>query len=227
MLRSSASTSSTSEEKPDSSEYTGSRSDRHGSNASSQAVPRRPWYSYALLALALVAVSSGGTLLKLVRVSPVLKAAHRMLVTSVALAPLMAGQVYWLSGGPVPCTLDRQPLDKRYATLRTWVQLCASALALAVHFGTWIYSLDHTSLAHSLLFVSTTPLVIVVASWAMFIARVRKTRVSLGETLGAVVGFAGLGLSLVDARDSSGDERITWRGNLAAFAGGVAMAVCT
>eukprot|EP00887_Chlorella_sp_A99_P004149 scaffold23.g4149.t1 len=38
--------------------------------------------------------------------------------------------------------------------------LALSGSALAVHFGSWVWSVEHTSLTHSLLFVSATPLLL-------------------------------------------------------------------
>lgn len=85
------------------------------------------------------------------------------------------------------------------------VLLCCTGCVLAVHFATWAISLLYTSMAHSLLFVSATPLLIVL--WALLrwaASRSRSTTSdstdaataaqhlppTLLEGLGTVVGFA-------------------------------------
>jgi len=88
-----------------------------------------------------------------------------------------------------------------------------SGSALAIHFAAWTWSLDHTSLAHSLLFVTSHPIVIVSA---MFVIE-RKADPLL--ICGASLGFMGAGLALLDASDSGS---VTYAGDAAAFLGAVA-----
>ena len=88
-----------------------------------------------------------------------------------------------------------------------------SGFALAIHFAAWTWSLDHTSLAHSLLFVTSHPIVIVSA---MFVIE-RKADPLL--ICGASLGFMGAGLALLDASDSGS---VTYAGDAAAFLGAVA-----
>ena len=58
----------------------------------------------------------------------------------------------------------RQDTEERAKALRSWRMLLGSGACLAVHFGAWVWGLQHTSLTHSLLFVSATP--ILLAGWA-------------------------------------------------------------
>jgi drug/metabolite transporter (DMT)-like permease len=67
-----------------------------------------------------------------------------------------------------------------HATLR-----CCCHLLQALHFGTWVWSLQHTSLAHSLLLVSTTPIILVAYSLIM------RLPISAGEVAGALLAVAG------------------------------------
>ncbi|XP_024529650.1 uncharacterized protein LOC9633549 isoform X3 [Selaginella moellendorffii] len=100
----------------------------------------------------------------------------------------------------------------------TWRPLCVlgiSALAIALHFGLWVWSLDHTSLPHSLLFVSMPPLIIAVLSW------LRCKPLSKGENAGVFLGFAGV-LIIAFASKSDGDKGITFLGDLMAFLAAVA-----
>ena len=100
--------------------------------------------------------------------------------------------------------------DIRHGTLMI---LIGSGIALAIHFAAWTWSLDHTSLAHSLLFVTSHPLVIVCA---MALIRGRLDWMLIG---GAALGFSGAALALLD---SSPSGEVTYAGDAAAFLGAVA-----
>ena len=95
---------------------------------------------------------------------------------------------------------------------RDWQIILASSVFLAIHFGAWVWSLDHTSLVHSLLFVSMHPLVLVLIMPAIGLA-VRR-----GHITGVMVGITGALLSLGDVE--AGGE-ITVLGDAAAFLGAV------
>ena len=100
----------------------------------------------------------------------------------------------------------------RKLSLKTVLILAGSGIALAAHFGTWVTSLDHTSLAHSLLFVTSHPIIIVIGT-AIFVRKPHSL-----ETAGALVGLVGAGITLLDAKDS-GD--VTLWGDFLAFAGAI------
>jgi drug/metabolite transporter (DMT)-like permease len=90
--------------------------------------------------------------------------------------------------------------------------ILVSSLFLASHFGSWVWSLDNTSLVHSLLFVNTHPLVVVAIM--PFLGEV----VRRGHITGVVLGFGGATLSLADLGDGG---QVSLVGDLAAFAGAV------
>ena len=84
-------------------------------------------------------------------------------------------------------------------------------------------SLDKTSLTHSLLLGTTHSIVMVSGMWALKLARIRPDlAISWGESLGTVVGFAGLAIVSLDI---SADAEVTLLGDVYAFLGGVAMIV--
>ena len=154
---------------------------------------------YALLAIALVAVSSAGAVLQQMDgIPPLLKASWRMYGTSIVLLP---GFFYQWHGA------DESALGRR-----DWLLICLSAVFLALHFGSWIWSLDHTSLVHSLLFVTSHPLV-VVALMPIIGASVRR-----GHVYGAAIGFLGASIALLEIE---GNSEVTLIGDLAAFIGAV------
>jgi len=87
--------------------------------------------------------------------------------------------------------------------------LFVSGLSLALHFGFWLLSLDHTSISHSLLLVSSSPLIIVVTLWGKRIgitvmARVRGRQidgsrvVTWKETGATMIGVCGAVMLILD-----------------------------
>ena len=160
---------------------------------------RPPAMAWAILAIALFGVSSGGPLLASMDTPPVLRASWRLWATSIVLLPGFMVQL-------------RRAENEIY-DLRNISMILLSGFALAIHFAAWTWSLDHTSLAHSLLFVTSHPIVIVSA---MFVIE-RKADPLL--ICGASLGFMGAGLALLDASDSGS---VTYAGDAAAFLGAVA-----
>jgi len=155
--------------------------------------------AWAILAIALFGVSSGGPLLASMDTPPVLRASWRLWATSIVLLPGFMVQL-------------RRAENEIY-DLRNISMILLSGFALAIHFAAWTWSLDHTSLTHSLLFVTSHPIVIVSA---MFVIE-RKADPLL--ICGASLGFIGAGLALLDASDSGS---VTYAGDAAAFLGAVA-----
>lgn len=106
--------------------------------------------AWLALLVAILAMSTGGIWFALLDTTPAgLRASWRLLVTALFLLPGFVLQ--WRRADA--------PLRKR---LRGALPLLlATGAALAVHFVAWSWSVAHTSLTHSLLFVSTTPLLLV------------------------------------------------------------------
>jgi drug/metabolite transporter (DMT)-like permease len=100
-----------------------------------------------------------------------------------------------------------------------------------VHFASWVWSIQLTSLAHSLLWVSCSPIVIVLFLWVVkvlsywpfckekVIPRIDTYPTAL-ETVGTLIGFAGGAIICLDAQS---DASVSLLGNLYAFIGAVAM----
>ena len=166
------------------------------SESSSRATPIFAW---ALLGVALLAVSSAGVVLQsMSEVPPLLRASWRMQGTALILLP---GFVYQF-----------MRMDRGSISTRDWQVILASSTFLAIHFGAWVWSLDHTSLVHSLLFVSIHPLVLVL------LMPVIGTAVRRGHVAGVLVGITGALMSLGDVE--AGGE-VTVLGDAAAFLGAV------
>jgi len=169
----------------------------------------------ALLALftSVLAMASGGLWFALqTGTPPLMKACWRLLLTA---ALQGAGFVY--QSRALPASF--------WARFRDAIpHLILIGFSLALHFGSWGWSVDHTSLVHSLLLVWTTPLLLVV--W-MFL----RSRAGLGgappapwEALGAALGFAGVGVLLGAGAERVGVEaEVTLAGDAAALLGAAAI----
>ena len=154
--------------------------------------PRSAWM---LLFVALFAVSSAGAVLQsMTEIPPILRASWRMQGTALVLLP---GFIFQLS-----------KVDRSIFTMRDFAIIFISSIFLAAHFGSWVWSLDHTSLVHSLLFVTSHPLVVVL------LMPILGSEIRRGHILGASIGFFGAALTLKDI-DSGGE--VTLIGNLFAF----------
>jgi len=161
-----------------------------------KAPPAAAWLT---LSVAVLAVSSAGIVLQeMSEVPPILRASWRMQGTALILLP---GFLYQLSRN------SDFELNRNDAQL-----ILASSLFLAIHFGSWVWSLDNTSLVHSLLFVNTHPLV-VVAVMPFLGEAVRR-----GHIRGVALGFGGATLSLMDLGDGG---QVSFAGDFAAFVGAV------
>lgn len=154
-----------------------------------------------LLALGVVAISCAAVLVRLAEAPPLAVAAFRMLAASVLLLPV---------------GLLRAGDEMRHLLRSQWRLLALAGVLLALHFSLWISSLSHTSVASSVVLVTTTPLFVALASWALFRERLRKATfagiaISLAGAL--FIGYAGL--------DRGG---AALSGNLLALAAAMAMA---
>ena len=164
---------------------------------------RTPPLVWGLLAAGVVGVSSAGAILSHVdSVPPLMRASWRLQITVLMLLPF----AIWLYR-QMEITEKKKLTEKK-----TVLILAGSGIALAAHFGTWVTSLDHTSLAHSLLFVTSHPIIIVIGT-AIFVRKPHSL-----EAAGALVGLVGAGITLLDAKDS-GD--VTLWGDFLAFAGAI------
>jgi drug/metabolite transporter (DMT)-like permease len=85
----------------------------------------------------------------------------------------------WL---PVVTSPKWQPADVRLTTRRKLWRLVVSGGLLAAQWGSYAWAVGHTSLAHTLLFLSATP--VLLAGWHW----VSRQPISAGERASALVG---------------------------------------
>jgi drug/metabolite transporter (DMT)-like permease len=164
---------------------------------------RTPPLVWGLLVAGVLGVSSAGAILSHVdSIPPLMRASWRLQITVLMLLPFAIWQYRDMD------TSARTRLTEK----KTVLIILGSGLALAAHFGTWVTSLDHTSLAHSLLFVTSHPIIIVIGT-ALLVRRPHKL-----ETIGALIGLFGAAITLLDAKN---DGDVTLWGDMLAFAGAI------
>lgn len=156
---------------------------------------------YPRIALGVVAVSFGAILVRLAGDTPPLAiAAWRLTLAALILAPIALTRRHW--------TLSR----------RTLLWSILSGVALAFHFVLWISSLQYTTVASSVLFVTTHPIFVAVGS--ILFLRERSSRLlALGIPI-AIAGGALIGLGDISVGGAAA------RGDLLALGGGLMMAIC-
>ena len=165
-----------------------------------------PSYVWAVLGIAIFGVSSAGAILTHVdEIPPLLRASWRLQLTALLLAPIALWQ--WNS---TELRIKRKVFEAKNLKI-----LVGSGFFLALHFGFWVTSLDHTSLTHSLLFVTAHPLVVLIG---MFFFVRKPSRL---ELIGGIAAFTGAGISLLDAGDAQGERSVTFFGDQLAFLGAV------
>jgi drug/metabolite transporter (DMT)-like permease len=132
------------------------------------------WLPFLILAAGLLAVSLGGVLARI---------AQGQGVGSLAVATWRLGLAALLV---TPVALAHARRELAGLTTRQLGLTLAAGLFLALHFGTWISSLEYTSVASSTALVSTTPLWIGLANFLLF--RARPSRLM---TIGIALSLAG------------------------------------
>jgi drug/metabolite transporter (DMT)-like permease len=105
-------------------------------------------------------------------------AAYRLTIASLVLAPL---------------ALTRYRSELQGLVRQEWALALLSGFFLAVHFATWITSLQYTSVASSVVLVSTTPLWVALLS--PLVLRERISRIAILGLALALAGSAVVGLS--------------------------------
>ena len=168
-----------------------------------------PLWAWAQLAAAVLAISTAGVAFdRLPEVPPLRLASWRMQATSAVL--LVGARREWRAAD-APA--------RAFALRRdTLARLAVSGTCLGAHFGLWVAGLQSTSLSHSLLLVSCTPLFLAFGASALGFA------VSRGELAGAALGVAGVALVAFDRRTSATNlERVTWQGDVLSLGAAVAI----
>lgn len=133
-----------------------------------------------VLAFGILAVSTASIFIKMAQTEApsLVIAACRLILATLVLAPL---------------ALTQKRVELASLTRREWLLALLSGVLLALHFATWISSLEAASVASSVVLVSTAPLW--VALLAHFILKEKLSRTVLVGMGLALLGGAVVGLS--------------------------------
>ena len=184
-------------------------------NAASSESHATPVTAYIVILIAIVTTSSAAILIRYALqedMPPVLIAASRLLIASLALTPI-ALRRYWthLAG------LRRIDL----------LLMAISGLCLAIHFTAWVSSLQYTTVLVSVVIVSTGP--IWVAILEVIFLRIRLSALVVTGLLVALLGGALIGIPLngADSLEAliSATDQSTVTGGLLAWLGALSVSV--
>lgn len=155
----------------------------------------------AVIAAALLSVAHAAIFVRMAEAHPLVVAAYRLGIATVVLLP------FSLPGLAAAC---------RRIERRQWGLLAAAAVCLALHFTTWIASIDYTSIANAVVLVTLTP--VWLALWTVIVERRNPGRHVLAAVAFAVAGSVIIGWGSYRL----GGETLT--GDLLALVGGLFMA---
>jgi drug/metabolite transporter (DMT)-like permease len=127
--------------------------------------------NYLIITMGVIAVSFAAIFIRLAEAPPLVIATYRLLIASLVLWPL---------------TLKYSANELRRLTLRDIRLALISGVFLGLHFGMWISSLSYTSVATSVILVTSSPLFVAIASYVLF-----KEKISWKIITGIVVCVIG------------------------------------
>jgi len=153
---------------------------------------------YLAVLVGVFAISFSALFVRLSSAPAMIIATYRLLFTFLLLAPF---------------TLIRNRPDLRALPWRERGLAAASGVCLALHFVTWFTSLNYTSVASSVVLVTTQPVFVVIGSWLLFRERISR-RALFGMLLSLTGSF------IIGASDFQLDMRAFW-GDLLALAAAV------
>ena len=168
--------------------------------------------SYLLVLLGVAMVSYSGPLVKLGLqhgANPATIAMMRMALSAVILLPLLFMKRKGAQAAPVKSLLKM--------TRSQWLWSVAASVCLALHYLTWMTSLDETSTFASVALVCTQPLF--VAALSGIVLKEKMPRAALPGAIVAVIG------ALLIAAEGLGSQNVgDLKGALLALAGAIMMA---
>lgn len=176
----------------------------------SLARPRYPANLLLVLTAGVFAMASSSIFIRYAQaegVSSIVIGGARLLIAAVLLTPLV---------------MSRYRLDLRSLNRRDLLQALAAGFFLALHFGAWISSLEHTSILVSTVIVTASPIWVAILEFVVF--RVRPTRLVLAGLLLAISAGVMIALASGDAAaPTEGGNQLL--GILLAVVGSIAVAI--
>lgn len=157
---------------------------------------------YGGMTVGVVAVSWAAIFIRLAEAPALSISAYRLLF---AAAPVLAFAL-------VRGRAELSRLSRRDRTL-----LAGSGVSLGLHFATWIASLELTSVASSVMLVTTQPVWVALLAWTV-------VRERIGPKMAAGIGLSLLGSGLVAGADLALSAEALW-GDVLAIAGAIFAAI--
>jgi len=128
---------------------------------------------YFILALGVISVSFAATFIRLAEAPPLVIATYRLVIASAVLIP-----VNLVRKGGLPKGLSRSDM----------LLILLSSIFLALHFALWITSLSYTSIASSVVIVTSHPIFVAIISYFLWGERLNKIAIlGIAAALGGVV----------------------------------------
>lgn len=140
-------------------------------------------YRWAALGLGMVAFSTASILTRLAAAPPLVIGAWRMVLASLLLTPFA-----W----------PRLRREWAALTRRDMLYLGLAGMALAIHFATWISSLSYTTVASSVILVTTNPIFVGLATRYLLherVGRFQAVAILIALTGSVIVSYGDLQLS--------------------------------
>ena len=128
--------------------------------------------SYAALSIGVLSISFAAIFIRLAEAPPLVIAAYRMSIASIILIPITS--IKYAS------SFKRLPRNDI-------VLILFSSISIALHFGLWISSLSYTSIASSVVLVTSHPVFVALISYFLWGERLRKLTI-----IGIVVALTGV-----------------------------------
>jgi len=130
---------------------------------------------YIILSVGVLSVSFAATFIRLAEAPPLVIATYRLSIASIILIPIAS-----IRSAPHLKSLTRLPG-------RDILLILLASVSLALHFGLWITSLNYTSIASSVVLVTSHPAFVAVTSYFLWSERLNKLTIS-----GIVVAIIGV-----------------------------------
>lgn len=129
---------------------------------------------FLILMIGVLAASLGPTLIKLTEAPALTIATYRMIFASTALVPIVT-----MKGPQKVLSLGRKKISL----------IILAGILLAIHFGSWMKSLDYISVPPAILLTNSHPAFVALLSYLIL-----KERVGKREMLGIIIVMGGMGV---------------------------------
>ena len=158
--------------------------------------------TYAVLTIGVICISTAAVIIRLIEAPATAIAFYRLAIASIFILPLSS--------------FLRNTNGLKQIRLPDTLMCLAASVAISIHFVAWIASLEYTSVASSVILVTTSPLIVAFLSKLFFQEHLRKN-VYVGIALGLI------GAVVLTGGDSRLEGRELW-GDLLAFIGALSFA---